>query len=112
MFCNIKEAHLIDESGYRGTFGVFLGLLKNLFNLEVLYVDSQDRNLNVLFEEFLQRMSKLKAIYLSITSTRVVEILNTIKNLVPSLERLTIGCQYVEEARNIFQSNFVEICAI
>lgn len=59
---NIKKFIVIDKSV--GLFGIFLGMLKNMRNVEELYVDVDDRNLATLFEEFLPRMPHLKKLSL------------------------------------------------
>jgi len=110
VFQHITEAHFIDGSGFRGTFGVFLGLLKNLPNLEILHIDSQDRNINVLLEEFLPHMPRLKEIYLKGSNVRINERFIILKKYASCLKKLTIAGQYNNEAKDIFRDTFVNIC--
>jgi hypothetical protein len=65
LFQNIKKFTVVDESKYRGIFGVFLGLLKNMHNVEELHLITDDRNMCTLFGEFLPRMTRLKKLYWS-----------------------------------------------
>lgn len=65
VFSNIKTFEVNDHSQFRGAFGVFLGLLKNMREVEHLYLNTQDFNINTLLDEFLPHMPKLET--LSIT---------------------------------------------
>lgn len=110
---NIKEFELIDMSGYRGLFGIFLGLLKNLTGIERLKIDTQDRNINVILGECLREMGNLKEICLTSTAPRALERLNIIRNCVLNLKKLTLSSQFVEEAKQFFKTNNnVVICSI
>lgn len=106
LFHQLRKFEVIDNSKYRGLFGVFLGLLKNLINIEVLSLITQDRNINVLLEESLPYMTAIKELYLPSLAPRVKERLITIKNKAPTLQKLSVAEQFVGEARAIFGKNF------
>ena len=63
IFKNIKKFRIVDESNVCRTLGVFLGLFKNMYNVEELWLSSPDSNICVLFEEFLPHMKHLKTLY-------------------------------------------------
>ncbi|XP_070508735.1 uncharacterized protein [Chironomus tepperi] len=109
---NIKEFELNDNSDYRGILGVFLGFLRNLTGVERLVIKSKDRNINVILGECLPSMRHLKEIYLTSDAPRSMERLNMIKYYVPNLEKLTLSCQFIDEANQLFANNNVIICAI
>ena len=111
LFINIKKFGVIDNSRYRGIFGVFLGLFKNMKNLDCLSFISQDRNINVLLEECLPNMTKLNEIYLTSATPRSAERFRIIKQFVPELRKLSVASQFLKEARDIF-GNSVEICEV
>ena len=111
IFKNIKYFEVIDNSKYRGVLGVFLGLFKNLTNLESLTFKTQDRNINVLLEESLRFMTRLNEIYLTSTTPRCAERFRIIKQFVPELKKLTVANQFYKEARAFFDKS-VEICEI
>lgn len=64
LFRNARVLEVVDESRYRGLLGVFLGLFKNFRNIQILKINTSDRNLNVLLEEFLPTMTNLEEFYL------------------------------------------------
>lgn len=111
MFENLKEFEVIDNSRYRGTLGVFLGLFKHMRNLRKLTLKTQDRNINTLLGEFLRHMPNLNEIYLTSTAPRGSERLNIIKSFVPNLRKLSLTPQFIEDATKLF-GNDVEICKI
>lgn len=111
LFHQLRKFEVIDNSKYRGLFGVFLGLLKNLINIEILSLKTQDRNINVLLEESLPHMPAIKEIYLPSLAPRNNERINTIKNKAPGIQKLSIAEQFVGESRKIL-NNDVEICGI
>ncbi|CAG9811553.1 unnamed protein product [Chironomus riparius] len=111
IFRQLKKFEVIDNSKYRGLFCVFLGLLKNLINIEILSLTTQDRNINVMLEESLPFMTNLKELYLSSIAPRGKERLNIIKAKAPFLQKLSVAEQFVEDAKVIFDNN-IEIIGI
>lgn len=111
FYRQLRKFEVIDNSRYRGLFGVFLGLLKNLVNIEILSLKTQDRNINVLLEESLPHMPELKELYLPSMVPRGKERLKIVKTLAPGLKKLSIADQFVAEAKEIFDQH-VEICGI
>ncbi|XP_070508703.1 uncharacterized protein [Chironomus tepperi] len=112
LFKQIKKFEVIDNSGYRGLFGVFLGLLKNLTNLKILSLKTQDRNVNVLLQESLPCMTKLEEIYMtSMASSKYKERLAIIKRKCPTLRKLSVAEQFVGDAKIVFGKS-VEVFGI
>ena len=105
LFDGLREFEIVDNSKYRSTLGVFLGLFKNIRNIRKLILRTQDRNINVLLEEFLPHMSQLNEIYLTSTAPRATERFLIIKSFVPNLIKISVAPQYVEEAKLIFGVN-------
>ena len=108
IFKNLKEFEVIDNSKYRGIFGIFLGLFKNLRNLQKLTLRTQDRNLNTILE-YLQIMPKLEEIQLTSTSPRAVERYQAILKLAPNLKNIFIPSQTFNEANQAFGSRDINI---
>lgn len=108
LFNNLKELEVIDNSTYRGIFGVFLGLYKNLHNLEKLTFKTQDRNINTILE-CLPIMQNLHEIQLTSTAPRASERYETILKIAPNLKKIFISCQSANEAHQAFESNHFEI---
>jgi len=111
FYRQLRKFEVIDNSRYRGLFGVFLGLLKNLVNIQILSLKTQDRNINVLLGESLPNMPELRELYLPSMVPRGKERLKVIKNLAPGLKKLSVADQFVAEAKVIFDQH-VEICGI
>lgn len=111
LFNNITEFELIDNSKYRGLFGVFLGLMKNLRNVRKLILKTPDRNINTLLEEFLPHMHQLTELYVTSTAPREIERLQIIKSRVINLRTISLHPTYCVEARAIFgnEVNVMEI---
>lgn len=107
-FNNVDNLEIIDQSGCRRIFGVFLGLIKNFRNVKRMRLETQDNNINVLLQEFLPHMSQLKEISLDSKASRVEERFQIIRNLVPELKTLCIAQEFVADAR-IFFGNDVEV---
>ena len=108
LFLNAEILVIIDESGFRQILGIFLGLLKNFQHIKILKIYSQDRNINVLLEEFLPRMINLIEIYIDSKVSRVESRFDTIRANVPGLRILWVDSEYVEQAR-VFFGNEVEV---
>ena len=111
LFNSLQEFKLIDNSQIRGIFGVFLGLYKNLRYIKKVTFDTQDRNINVLLEECLPKMTKLKEIYLTSKAPKAVERFKVIKKFNTMIKKLTIAAQYVDEAITVFDKS-IEIVVI
>jgi len=105
LFCNLREFTLIDDSGYRGLFGVFLGLYKNLKFITKLSLMTLDRNINVILDECLPEMKHLEEIILSSTESRVIERFSTIRKFSPNLKKLSVAQQFMDVAKNFFDEN-------
>lgn len=63
VFNDIKKFTIVDNSKFRSTLGVFLGLFKNMQNVEELWLFTKDNNICVLFGCFLPFMQKLKKLH-------------------------------------------------
>ncbi|KAL7011721.1 hypothetical protein ACKWTF_014406 [Chironomus riparius] len=111
LFDKLDEFKLIDKSGFRGLFGVFLGFFKNLRNIKKLTFDTQDRNILVILEECLPKMRNLEEICLTSKLPNSVKRFEIIKKLVKGLKKLTIPAELVTIAEKIFdiQVEIVEI---
>ena len=107
LFENITEFEVIDNSSPRGTFGIFLGLFKNMRNIKKLTFKTQDRNINVILEECLPHMTRLEEIHLTSKAPRVMERFRTIRQFVPELKTISVASQLIEDARNCFDDNVV-----
>lgn len=107
----MEEFVVIDNSKYRGTLGVFLGLFKNLRFIKKLSLITQDRNINVLLEECLPNMTCLSEIYLTSKIGRSSDRFKIIKNLAPNLKKISVAAQYAEEVTKIF-GEFLSVCKI
>ena len=108
IFDNIKEFEVIDNSSYRGIFGVFLGLFMNLKNIQKLTFRTQDKNINTIFE-CLTIMPNLKEINLTSTVPRSLQRYQTILLKAPNLKKISIPKQSVEDAINAFESSKIDI---
>ena len=104
LFRNITEFTVNDKSS-RGTFGIFLGLLKNLRCLKKLTLRTKDRNINVILEECLKEMTDLEEIHLTSNAPRHVERFRIIRDNVPGLKKISVYGEHVEEARKYFSEN-------
>jgi len=102
VFLNAEILVVIDESGYRQILGIFLGLFKNFRHIKTLKIYSPDRNINVLLQEFLPRMTSLTEIYIDSKAPRVEGRFNTIRVNVPELKKLWVDPEYVEQAKAFF----------
>jgi hypothetical protein len=111
IFNNIKEFEVIDNSKYRGLFGVFLGLMKNLRNIKKLTLKTLDRNINTLLGEFLPYMHQLTDLYITSTAPREIERFNIIKQHVRNLTTITLAEKYYDDAIEIFGKE-VNVCTI
>lgn len=107
LFERIEKFEVVDNSKFRGTFGVFLGLMKNIRNLKVFILRTQDRNINVLLEETLRYMPHLEEIYLTSNAPRVTERFMIIKNLFQNLRKISVLTQFVSEAKSFFGTGIV-----
>lgn len=101
LFLSLKEFEIIDESGYRRIFCIFLPLLKRFNNLEKLSIKSQDSNINIILEECLPNMPYLREFYLNSKAPRSEGRFQIINNIVENLEKLWIASELVKEASNI-----------
>lgn len=110
LFKNLEEFEVVDNSRYRGTLGVYLGLFKNLKNIKKLTLVTQDRNINTLLEEFLRHMCQLNEVHITSKAPRATERFNIIEKFVPNLAKISVASQYVEEARIKFRN--VQVCEI
>ncbi|KAL7017490.1 hypothetical protein ACKWTF_010399 [Chironomus riparius] len=108
IFDNIKEFEVIDNSSNRGIFGVFLGLFRNLKNIQKLTFRTQDKNINTIFE-CLKIMSNLEVINLTSTAPRALQRYQTILKKAPKLKKIYIAKQTVEDAINAFKNSQIEI---
>lgn len=83
LFRNVRVLEVCDDSRYRGIVGVFLGLFKNFRNIKILKINTSDRNLDILLEEFLPIMTNLEELYLnsSIPEHRLVVVRKCSPNL-------------------------------
>ncbi|KAL7014204.1 hypothetical protein ACKWTF_015797 [Chironomus riparius] len=102
LFSNAENLEILDTSGYRRIFGVFLGLYKNFRNIKSLKIQSPDSNINVLLQEFLPVMTNLKEISIDSKAPREMERLDIIRINVPGLTKLWVDADYVQQAKNIF----------
>ncbi|KAL7014178.1 hypothetical protein ACKWTF_015783 [Chironomus riparius] len=109
LYENITEFEVNDKSTPRGTFGIFLGLYKNMRNVKKLKFNTQDRNINVILEECLPHMTRLEEIRLTSKAPRVMERFRIIRQFVPGLKIISVASQFMEDARNCFDEN-VQIC--
>ncbi|XP_070508910.1 uncharacterized protein [Chironomus tepperi] len=105
LFNNVEHFEVDDKSGYRCLLGLFLGLFKNFRNISSLKLQTPDRNINVLLQEFLPRMSSLKEIYIDSTAPRMEQRMNIIRNFVPALSKIWVDSEYVEDTRRFFGDN-------
>jgi hypothetical protein len=87
LFKNVMTLEVVDNSGHRNILGVFLGLFKNFRNIQILKIKTPDRNINVLLEEFLPRMTRLEEFYLDSTAPRIEQRLAIVKKCVPDLKK-------------------------
>lgn len=110
LFSNVNTLEIIDNSGYRRILGVFLNFIKNFRNIESIKIQSQDRNINVLLEEFLPRMTSLKNIYLDSNTPRIQERLNIVKLYTPRLESFVVHPDCFEQARTYFENVNIDVC--
>lgn len=111
IFNSVDEFELIDNSKYRATFGVFLGLMNNLRNIKKLTLKTQDRNINTLLGEFLPKMPNLEELYIDSIAPRFKERFRVINNTSHKLKKIIIDPSYIDEASTIFHST-VNICSI
>lgn len=105
LFDGVTYFEVDDKSGYRCILGLFLGLFKNFRNITSLKLQTPDRNINVLLQEFLPRMRNLREIYIDSMAPRKEERLNIIRNFVPLLSKICVADEYVEESRQFFGDN-------
>jgi len=110
LFNNLKEFEVIDNSSYRGIFGVFLELYRNLENLKKLTFRTQDRNINTILE-CLSIMPNLEEIQLTSTAPRALERYKTILKLAPNLKKMNIPKSCVDEAQGYVRGR-IEIVAL
>ena len=102
LFNNVDNFEVMDRSGYRRIFGVYLGLMKNFRNIKRIRIETQDRNINVLLQEFLPQMSQLTEISLDSKAPRVDERFQIIRNYVPQLKSLSVAQELVANAKDFF----------
>ena len=102
LFNKVNYLEIDDKSGNRCTLGLFLGLFKNFRNITSLKIQSTDGNINVLLQEFLPRMTNLTEIYIDSMAPRKPARLNIIRNFVPSLAKMWVVSEYVEETKQFF----------
>lgn len=79
-----------------------MGLFRNFRNIKRIKIQSPDRNINVLLQEFLPVMINLSEIYIDSKAPREDERLNIIRNHVPNLTKLWVDAEYVQQAKNLF----------
>jgi len=101
VFKNVKEFEVVDDSAYRGIFGVFLGLFRNLKNIHRLSLKTQDRNINTILE-CLPEMDNLEDMHLTSTAPRLIERLKAVHKCAPNLKKLSISEKFLSDAKNIF----------
>ncbi|XP_070508708.1 uncharacterized protein [Chironomus tepperi] len=111
LFKNVKEFEVVDNSEYRGIFGVFLGLMKNLNNIQKLTLRTMDRNINTIIE-CLPKIDKLEDIYVTSEAPRVAERLRALRQCSPNLKKLSLPEKYLNEANAEFKGLNVEIIGI
>jgi len=102
LFNNVQYLEILDKSGYRRILGIFLGLFKNFRNIRSIKIQSPDRNINVLLQEFLPVMTSLREIYIDSMAPREEERLNIIRNHVPDLRKLGVATEFVQQAKDLF----------
>ena len=81
---------------------MYLGLIKNFRNLKRIKIESQDRNINVLLQEFLPRMNRLVEIHMDSKAPRVEERFEIIRNFVTDLKILSVAPEHAQIAKNFF----------
>lgn len=91
IFNNLKEFEVIDNSGFKRLFSIFIDLYKKLINIEKIIFKTLDRNINIILEESLPYMTKLKEIDLNSTSLRAEERFKIIKKAVPNLKKISFN---------------------
>jgi hypothetical protein len=101
-FKDIQEFEVVDDSAYRGIFGVFLGLFRNMRNVQRLSLKTLDRNINTILE-CLPEMAFLEEMLLTSTAPRIVERLMAIHKCAPNLKKLSISEKFLSDARDIFE---------
>ncbi|XP_070509129.1 uncharacterized protein [Chironomus tepperi] len=108
LFESVEVFEVIDNSRYRGTLGVYLGLFKNMKFIKKLILKTQDRNINTLLEEFLPCMYNLQEIYITSKAPRPTERFKIIGRFVGNLTKISVAPQYLEEAQKTFRN--VTVC--
>jgi len=102
VFNNLVTFELIDDSSYRGIFGVFLGLFRNLRYIRRLILRTLDRNINVILEESLGEMKYLEEILLTSKAPRVQERFKIIRKMVPNLKKISVCKEQFQDAQCFF----------
>ncbi|XP_070508829.1 uncharacterized protein [Chironomus tepperi] len=85
IFENLKEFEVIDSTSRQGIFGVFLGLYRNIRNLEKLTLNTQDRNINRVLK-CLPVMHNLKELHITSPGSIEPSTLDVIKAIAPNCE--------------------------
>lgn len=105
LFNGLKVFELVDNSSFRGTFGVFLGFYKNLRNIKKLILRTPDHNLNVLLNEFLPSMANLEELLLTSEAPRSNDRYEIIRRSASKLNKMIVTNNQVEIARNFFPAS-------
>ena len=80
LFNNLNIVIVNDKSLSRGTLGVFNNLFKKFNNIKTFEINSNDRNLRIILEECLPKMTKLEKMFLS-TDVLPIDNIKAFKNL-------------------------------
>lgn len=105
LFLSLRKFEVVDKSGYRRIFGVFMPLLQNFNNLEALYIKSQDRNINIILQECLPLMATLNTLYLNSTAPRAPERFKIIKNNAKNLKNLMVSIIFLDLVNQFLPQN-------
>lgn len=112
LFENLKELRILDRSGCRRLFGIFLGVLKSTKNIKKLSIESQDRSINIILQESLPEMKELQEVSIDSKDSRNEERMLIVKENAKNLKKITVIEEFSGSARKVFEGTDVEICVL
>ena len=111
IFKNLKHLDVLDHSGPKKLFSMFLNLYKNCRNITRLSFRTEDENINSVLRDCLSSMTNLNEIYLRSRASNSMERLQIIKNQAPNVRKLSVAEQFLGEAKEFF-GNEMEVLEV
>lgn len=106
IFNNLTTLIVNDNSENVYLLKIFVSFIKQMKNIKKIVINTQDPEINnLLIFLDLKNLKDLEDVTLISSVSNYIHRLNTIKNNVPNLKKLTINAKYIYESKKIFNDS-------